>query len=410
MTITPLGHSALWQPIEDWQHRACVISLTNSMFEQGYKPRSVRSALRVTGAFIEWRNERDKTAPKQLAYSDITCFIAQLAAAGTLRNGYRAALERLRAELLQAGALCHPPAVSDPHSDIEALYEAELRRRGYADQTIASHLWFSRRFLRAVWVDEEGIFQLTHQAVRNYLAGHFDRQSSATSKVMSSRLRTFLRFCWTAHLTEKDLAPAIPAVRNLRLAALPSFMSADQLGRVLKACDRTTTAGRRDFAVLMLLSRLGLRASEVAFLTLDDIDWRAGLLRVKGKGGRITTMPLSQDVGSAISDYIMGGRPVSGSRAIFHRVETPCTPFRSATPVILIARRALQRAKISGTRSRHAHIFRHSFATIALRSGASLTELAQVLRHKDPDTTRIYAKVDIEALRSLSRPWAGEVL
>ncbi|MBY3246121.1 tyrosine-type recombinase/integrase [Rhizobium laguerreae] len=184
-------------------------------------------------------------------------------------------------------------------------------------------------------------------------------------------------------------------------------MNADQLELVLKACDRETTAGRRDFAVLLLLSRLGLRASEVAFLALDDIDWTSGLLRVKGKGGRVATMPLPQDVGAAISDYIMGGRPVSGSSVIFHRVETPCTPFRTATPVILIARRALKRAKITGTRSRHAHLFRHSFATIALRSGASLTELAQVLRHKDPDTTRIYAKVDIETLRSLSQPWPG---
>ncbi|MEH7911904.1 tyrosine-type recombinase/integrase [Rhizobium laguerreae] len=243
--------------------------------------------------------------------------------------------------------------------------------------------------------------------MRNYLAGHFNRQSSATSKVMSSRLRTFLRFVWIANLTAKDLAPAIPNVRNFRLAALPSFMNADQLELVLKACDRKTTAGRRDFAVLLLLSRLGLRASEVAFLALDDIDWRSGLLRVKGKGGRLATMPLPQDVGVAISDYIMGGRPASGSRVIFHRVETPCTPFRTATPVILTARRALNRAKISGTRSRHAHLFRHSFATIALRSGASLTELAQVLRHKDPDTTRIYAKVDIETLRSLSQPWPG---
>lgn len=176
------------------------------------------------------------------------------------------------------------------------------------------------------------------------------------------------------------------------------------------ACDRTTIAGRRDYAVLLLLARLGLRAGEAALLTLDDIDWRAGLLRVKGKGGRIASMPLPQEVGEAISDYILNGRPPSAGRTIFHRVETPSTPFRSASTVSLIAGRALKRAGVSGLRSQHAHVFRHTFATIAIRAGASLTEVGQVLRHLEPDTTRIYAKVDLEGLRSLSRPWLGAVL
>ncbi|WP_245506150.1 tyrosine-type recombinase/integrase [Rhizobium leguminosarum] len=155
-------------------------------------------------------------------------------------------------------------------------------------------------------------------------------------------------------------------------------MSADQLGRVLAVCDRASLAGRRDFAILMLMSRLGLRAKEVALLSLDDIDWHGGLVQVHGKGGRMAAMPLPQDVGAAIADYIVDGRPSSGSRIIFHRVDTPCTPFLTATPVILIARRALKRAEITGLRSHHAHIFRHTFATMAIRSGVSLTELAQV--------------------------------
>jgi integrase len=187
-------------------------------------------------------------------------------------------------------------------------------------------------------------------------------------------------------------------------------MSVSQLNSVLGACDLSTIPGRRDLAVLLLLSRLGLRASEVAHLSLDDIDWRSGLLRVNGKGGKVATMPLPKEFGAAISDYILHGRPTSGSRTVFHRVQAPCTPFETATPVILIARRALKRANVTGTRSHHAHIFRHTFATIAIRSGVGMTELAQLLRHKDPDTTRIYAKFDIEGLRSLSRPWAGAVL
>ncbi|WP_338811419.1 tyrosine-type recombinase/integrase (plasmid) [Agrobacterium leguminum] len=143
---------------------------------------------------------------------------------------------------------------------------------------------------------------------------------------------------------ELDLAQAVPMAKNHRLASLPSFMSADQLSRVLAACDRTTVAGRRDFAILMFMSRLGLRAIEVALLSLDDIDWHHGLVQVHGIGGRVAAMPLPQDVGAAIADCVLNGRPSSGSRTIFHKVETPCTPFSGATPVILIAGRGWEQA------------------------------------------------------------------
>ena len=163
--------------------------------------------------------------------------------------------------------------------------------------------------------------------------------------------------------------------------------------------------------MLILLARLGLRAAEVALLSLDDVDWRAGVLRVAGKGGRVAQMPLLQDVGEALTAYIQQGRPLSSSRTIFHRVETPCQPFATATPVILIARRVLRRAGVRGSVRGASHVFRHSLATHMIRSGASLNEIGQVLlRRQEPDTARIYAKVDVAGLRSLSRSatiWMG---
>ncbi|WGF90702.1 tyrosine-type recombinase/integrase [Marinivivus vitaminiproducens] len=156
-----------------------------------------------------------------------------------------------------------------------------------------------------------------------------------------------------------------------------------------------------------LLARLGLRAAEAALLSLDDIDWRAGVLRIAGKGGRVAQMPMPQDVGEALADYIRHGRPVTTSRTIFHRVETPCLPFTAATPVILIARRALRRAGVHASVRGSSHVFRHSLATHMIRSGASLNEIGQVLRHQEPDTARIYAKVDVAGLRSLSLAWPG---
>lgn len=407
MTGIPLETSAFWQPIEVWPHRACVISLIEEMTGEGYAVRTIRATVQIISSFLRWSIDRSERSPRQIEHADIDYFIGSRGAAGALRNGERRALLRLRAKLLDIGAVFRPQANDDPRREAAANYAADLRRRGYSEQTIKSHLWFTQQFLDAVWVEHTGVTRLTHDDVRSYLSDRLAELSAASGKVMCSRLRGFLRFLRSSGTTTEDLPLAVPSGRNLRQASLPSFMTPMQLEHVLQTCDRSTIAGRRDFAVLLLLARLGLRACEAATLSLDDIDWRAGLVRVKGKGGRIATMPLPQGVGAAIADYILQGRPQSGSRTIFHRVETPRAPFRSSTPVILIARRALERAGVSGLRSHHAHVFRHSLATTAIRSGATLAEIGQLLRHREPDTTRIYAKLDIETLRSLSRPWGG---
>ncbi len=373
-----------WKLIEDWPHRASVEAVIASMFGEGYAFQSVVRAVRVIGAFVEWQNKRCGGEPERLDFGDIELFASSQLSAGTLQHGNRIALKRLHCELVRAGVLCPPPEKADPADDIAKLFGAELRRRGYSNQSISGHLWLARRFLRALRDQRGGISGFTHSDVRLYLANNFEGRKSTALVTWFSHLRVLLRFMYSSGLTEHDLSPAVPSPRTLRFSTLPAYMSLGQLDAVLTACDLSTIAGRRDYAVLLLLSRLGLRASEVACLSLDDIDWRSGLLRVHGKGGRLATMPMPKDVGAAISEYILHGRPTSASRTIFHRVQTPCTPFKTATPVILIAGRALRRAKVSGTRSRHAHIFRHTFATIAVRSGVGLTELAQLLRHKGP--------------------------
>jgi site-specific recombinase XerD len=409
MTTRSFERLTHWKLIEDWPHKASVEAVIASMFSEGYAFRTVRRAFRVIGTFVEWHNKRCGAEPQGLDFGDIELFVSSQLSAGTLQHGNRIALRRLQCELVRAGVLFPPPEKADPAEDITKLFATELRRRGYSNQSISGHLWLAQRFLRVIREQRGGISDFTHSDVRSYLANNFEGRKSTSLVTWFSHLRVLLRFMYSSGLTEHDLSPAVPSPRNLRFSALPAYMSLGQLDAVLTACDLSTVAGRRDYAVLLLLSRLGLRANEVACLSLDDIDWRSGLLRVHGKGGRVATMPLPKDVGAAISEYILHGRPTSASRTIFHRVQTPCTPFETATPVILIAGRALRRAKVSGTRSHHAHIFRHTFATIAVRSGVGLTELAQLLRHKDPDTTRIYAKFDIEGLRSLSRPWAGGI-
>ncbi|MGV4796281.1 tyrosine-type recombinase/integrase [Rhizobium sp. F40D2] len=410
MTVPSFAGMQCWKLIEDWPHRQSVDALVLSMMDKGYTRESIIRSVRLVGGFIKFQIDHHKAEPGRIELADFGLFIARRVAEGKLENGNRATLRRLQVELVAAGALC-PAAEPAHHAEaVLALYRAELRRRGYSKQSISGHMWCARRFLLGVWDDHSDISQLTHIEVRAYLTRSFAGCSSNSLGTWFGHIRVLLRFLHSSGHIEQNLSAAVPSPRNLRFSTLPAYMSVAQLDAVLKNCDLSTVSGRRDHAVLLLLSRLGLRASEVALLSLDDIDWQSGLLRVHGKGGRVATMPLPSDVGAAIADYILNGRPISGSRTIFHRVVTPCTPFATATPVILIARRSLKRAGVTGTRSHHAHIFRHTFATVAVRSGVGMTELAQLLRHKDPSTTRIYAKFDIERLRSLSRPWIGEVL
>jgi integrase len=165
--------------------------------------------------------------------------------------------------------------------------------------------------------------------------------------------------------------------------------------------------GRRDYAILMMLAKLGLRADEVATLTLDDIDWRASEMLVRAKGRHRARMPIPPDVGAAIVAYLRNGRTQSSCRRLFIRMLAPHVGFASGCAITMIAKTALDRVGVKGCAHRGAHIFRHSLATELLRSGATLTEIGQLLRHESHDTTRIYAKVDIEALRTLSLPWPG---
>jgi site-specific recombinase XerD len=222
-------------------------------------------------------------------------------------------------------------------------------------------------------------------------------------------LRAFLRYLHHCGLQPAGLAAGVPSIRRWRLSNLPTYLSAAQVQKVLDGCDRTSALGRRDYAILMMLARLGLRAGEVATLTLDDIDWQSGEILIHAKGRQRARMPLPQDVGTAIVAYLKDGRPTSPCRHLFVRTLAPHVGFASGCAITMIAKAALKRAGIDGYAHHGAHLFRHSLATELLRSGASLSEIGQLLRHESHDTTRIYAKVDIESLRTLSLPWPGGV-
>ncbi|MFC4346044.1 site-specific integrase [Cupriavidus numazuensis] len=200
-----------------------------------------------------------------------------------------------------------------------------------------------------------------------------------------------------------DLAAAVPVVANWSMQPIPRGIPPEQIQQLLVSIDRRTAVGRRDYAIIPLLARLGLRSGEAAFLELDDIDWNTGVLSVRGKSGQRNGLPLPADVGKAIAAYLRYGRPQSTSRRVFLRAKAPITGFRSACGVGSIVRHSLQRAGINAPTT-GAHQFRHALASQMLRHGASLGEIGELLGHHHPQTTKIYTKVDIKALRTLAVP------
>ncbi len=225
-------------------------------------------------------------------------------------------------------------------------------------------------------------------------------------KLIVCSLRSLLRWLHLTGQVRVSLASAVPSVAGWRLSGLPKGIEPHELRRLLAACDRRTRTGRRDYAALLLLARLGLRAGEVAGLQLDDIDWRRGEITISGKGNRRERLPLPADVGAAIAAYLRRGRPATAEgRSVFVRVHAPHRAL-STGGVTMIVFDAAQRA---GLGKMHAHRLRHTAATAMLRAGSSLPEVGQVLRHRSVLTTAIYAKVDQDALAVLARPWPVEL-
>ena len=233
------------------------------------------------------------------------------------------------------------------------------------------------------------------------MVDHTRDRNTWSAKAMVTSLRAFLRFAHATGRTAVPLAGAVPAVASWRLSALPRGLKASETERLLAGCDRETVTGLRDYAVLSLLARLGLRGAEAAGLQLGDIDWRAGEIAVTGKGSRTERLPLPAQAGEALAAWLTGGRPRCESRAVFVTMRRPC---RQLTPdaVRQVMARACDRA---GLDRQGAHRLRHALATEMLRAGASLPEVGQVLRHRSQLSTSLYAKVDQDALRPLARPW-----
>lgn len=304
-----------------------------------------------------------------------------------------------------------PPATSttpvSPVDEVLAGYHRWLvDERGLAARTIGRYESTARRFLleRSLTPDRRtGAEGLSGRDVAAFLLADCSRVSIGSAKGRVAELRSLLRFLFVQGLTATALATAVPPVAGWHDTGLPATLAGSEVRALLASCDRAHPIGRRDFAIITLLARLGLRAAEVAGLKLGDVDWRAGEVLIRGKGRRNDRLPLPADVGEALVAYLTSARPPVEARTLFLTCRAPLHAMGSTT-VGRVVHFACVRAGVAPV---GAHRLRHALATELLRQGVGLAEISQVLRHRDLATTAIYAKVDRAALRAVAQPWPG---
>lgn len=296
---------------------------------------------------------------------------------------------------------------AEAHPLVERYVRYLRKDRGLAENSVLVYTPFIRDLLADQVAKTGGVAIEAFDAttIRRFLLEHIRGRSAEYARLLATALRSFFRFLFLCGDLPTDLSGSVPAVRKPRRAAAPSFLSPEEVERVIAATDRSTLTGRRDYAVLLLLARLGLRAGEIVLLELDDIHWRTGEIVIRGKGRVVEPLPLLADIGEALALYLHEGRRVGSCRRVFQRVYPPHVGLTGPAAIGHIVRRALARAGVQRSARGAAHLFRHGLATHMIRRGASLTEISEVLRHRSLNSTAVYAQVSFEALRMVARPW-----
>jgi integrase len=379
----------------------------SELVARGYRPRSAVAQLELM-ADVSGRLAARGLGPEDLTESLVEQLMAERRASDCCRLCSPRAVSPLLGYLRGLG-VAPPAAPAAPRTAVGVIVERYssylLAGRGVAPSTVRHYVGVARVFL--AWRERTAgglcLVELDAAAVNEFVLLEAQRSCVGSAKCMVTRLRALLRFLHVEGEIEHPLADAVPSIAGWRLAGLVKALDSRSLALMVGSCDRRTRVGRRDFAVIVLLSRLGLRAGEAAALRLGDIDWRAGELLVRGKGSRHERLPLPTDVGEALAGWVERGRPRRDSVFVFTRLRAPYAGL-SAGAISQIVRRASVRAGLGPV---GAHRLRHTAATEMLRAGGSLTEVGQVLRHRGRDVTSIYAKVDRLALVQVVQPWPG---
>jgi integrase/recombinase XerD len=378
---------------------------------QGYTPLSARNQMRLMAHLSRWLLS-ESIGAGDLSTANVARFLCARRAAGCRQLRSIKAMRPILAYLRELDVV-RPPSPPEPSGPVEGMldrYRIYLTvERGLGKETARGYVDSMRPFLHGR-VSPDGVgLDLGHLCaadVMSFVVARCPRQGRSAAKLTATALRSLLGFLHVSGLIERSLTSSVPSVACRRLARLPKGLEPDQVLRLLTSCDNGAPNGCRDFAVLTMLVRLGMRAGEVAKLRLEDIDWRAGAIVVRGKANCAERVPLPADVGEAVATYLRRGRPASANgRTVFVRIKAPHRALTSGGVTQIVA----AAARRAGLGLIHAHRLRHTAATQMLRAGAALPEIGQLLRHRRAMTTAIYAKVDQEALRTIARPWPGDI-
>jgi site-specific recombinase XerD len=383
-------------------------TFTTLVKELGYAPGSIQNQTQLITRFADWLRRRQT----EIHFFDETLvqrFLRSQQNPSSIRRGEAATLYRFLYILRQQGVV--PPQRKTPLSSQQRLINHYqhylLEERGLTQATVVNNVGFINQFPSAKSRKGQlSLSQLRAPDVTSFVRHQAHKLSPGCAQLLVTALRSFLRYLLHQGKIKTDLAICVPTVARWSFSTLPKFLSACSIERVLSRSDRETAIGKRNYAILLLLARLGLRACEIVALKLEDIDWENARITIRAKGGRWNQLPLPTDVGEALALYLRHGRPSCASRKVFIRDKAPLREFTGSQSICAVVRSALNRAGVESAR-KGAHLFRHSLATSMIRQGASLDEIGELLRHRSPNTTAIYAKVDLLALRPLALPWPG---
>ena len=374
--------------------------------QRGYTPSTVRNMLKELGQVGRWITAQELEAA-QFDEQRVAAFIAARRAAGYRRVPGPRAMAPLLSYLREVNILAEAPPLVTPLGVLLAQYRTWLvGERGLAPSTVLRYENTARRFLTEQAM-ADGVFTptgLSGSDVNVFLLRECARVSAGSAKGRVAELRSVLRFLYLQEITPLRLGTAVPPVGGWRLATLPPpAMSTAAVNLLLDTCERSTPVGLRNFAMMMLVARLGLRSIEIARLELRDVDWRAGELVVRGKARRHDRLPLPAEVGEALVAYLSSGRNPADAGHLFLTCRAPRGPIRADLVGDVVERACLR----AGLPRVGPHRLRHALAGELLRQGSGLVAISQVLRHRDLATTALYAKVDLAALRRVAQPWPG---
>jgi len=397
------------QSLRDGPGGPLLESFAKELCQGGYAKITARRHIRAAEHLLYWTDREDNPI-SSLNEKFLERFGHHLDKCRCPGYGHSNRLQLLNGALLFLKHLWRAGLISTP--DIESTTQDPVlftefcqwmrRQRGTSDLTLYNYSLSIRDLLKRLGEDP---VRFDARSLRQFVLEKSQKSGWAAAKTCTTAIRMFVRFLIAEGKCAVGLDAAIPVLAHWRLSSLPRYLQPEQVERIIASCDLNTPVGRRNRAILLLLARLGLRAGDVVKLRLGDIDWQGAWLYATGKGRRQTRLPLTQEVGYAIVNYLQDGRPQTDTDVLFIRSLAPFRAFVSHSAISVIVAQAMRRAGVTCQSRGAAHILRHSAATSMLRQGASLQDIAAILRHRSIETTAIYAKVDVNSLRQIAQPW-----